>query len=85
MTNILIDNDSLLRTARALDVINPGRSSAEHIRDMIRANIREGESTYISTCGWIAFTWIDDKGRTNVRVAVEPYSVLKYLGLEVAV
>lgn len=83
MTDILIDNDSLVRTARALEVINPGRSSAEHIRDMIRAHLGGG-SSYISTCGWIAFTWIDDKSRTNVRVAVEPYSVLRHLGLEVA-
>lgn len=84
MTDILIDNDSLIRTARALEVINPGRSSAEHIRNMICAHLGAGESSYISTCGWIAFTWIDDKSRTNVRVAVEPYSVLRHLGLEVA-
>lgn len=79
MKNPIIDYKSLTSTAKVLETINPGRSSAAHILDMIRANIREGESTYISTCGWIAFTWMDGEGRTNVRVAVEPYSVLAHL------
>lgn len=82
---LIIDYKSLTSAAYAINAINPGRSSAAHILDMIRANIREGESTYISTCGWIAFTWMDDEGLTNVRVAVEPYSVLWHLGLETKV
>ena len=71
---LIIDEESLERTARVLEVINPGRASA----DSIRRHILNTEwSGYISTAGWVAYTW----GDNNVRVSVEPYGVLKHLGL----
>jgi len=77
-----IDEDSLSQTAQALQVINPGRSTADHIRNMIRANMDEELGTYLSTAGWIAFTWSPAHApeKAQIRVAVEPYTVLKYLG-----
>lgn len=77
---LIIDSDSLIQTAQALKTINPGRASVESIRRHIEQNIREGENTYISTAGWVAYTWLHpDTLQTHVKVAVEPYGVLKYL------
>jgi hypothetical protein len=77
-----IDEDTLALTAEALEIINPSRVTADHIRNMIRANMDERIGTYLGTCGWIAFTWApaDRPDDIQIRVAVEPYSVLKYLG-----
>jgi len=84
MTVLKINEDRLLRTAKALETVNPGASSPEHIRDMIRANIRPGENTYIATGGWMAFTWMDREQVTHVEVSVEAFSVLKFLEGEYA-
>lgn len=79
---MIIDEDSLRMMAQALEILNPGRAHAAHIRDMIRSNIHEGENTYISTAGWVAYTWLHpDTLQTHVKVAVEPYGILKHLGL----
>ncbi len=77
-----IDEDTLAQTAEALEILNPlGRTSAHHIRDMIRANMNERPGTYLATAGWIAFTWCpeNDPDNLQIRVAIEPYTALKYL------
>lgn len=70
---MVIDEESLDLTAQALETINPGRSSASHIRDMIRANLRPGDNSYIATSGWFNST-------TN-QTHVKPYTVFRYLEL----
>jgi len=62
--------------ARALETINPGRASREHIRDMVRA---QWPFDNISTGGWVAYAEAP-KRNNNVRVALTPYSVALYLG-----
>tara|TARA_R110002095_G_scaffold175043_3_gene152552 strand:- start:1686 stop:1973 length:288 start_codon:yes stop_codon:yes gene_type:complete len=77
---IEFDEYSLELTAKALETINPGRSSVAHIRDMVNANMYTG-STSMGTAGWEA-TGFFPKGRDNVmvvRFAVQAYSVNKYL------
>jgi len=76
-----IDETTLAQTAEALEILNPGRTSENHIRDMIRANMNERPGSYLSTCGWIAFTWCPEYelDHLQIRVAIEPFTALKYL------
>ena len=77
---IEIDEYSLEQTAKVLEVINPGRSSIDHIRDMVRANMWDG-TTSLGTAGWEATGYFPDhKPNTMVvRLSVSAYSVAKYL------
>lgn len=77
---IEIDEYSLETTAKVLEVINPGRSSKEHIEDMVRANMWDG-TTSMGTGGWEAAGFFPDyKPNTMVvRISVSAYSVQKYL------
>lgn len=78
---IEIDEYSLETTAKVLEVINPGRSSKEHIEDMVRANMWDG-TTSMGTGGWEAAGFYpdpDDRSRMRVRLSVSAYSVQKYL------
>ncbi len=75
MTYPVINEYDLELTAKALEVINPGRASFNHIRDMIRCN---WPFDNISTAGWVAYAEAPDRNN-NVRVALTPYSVNKYL------
>jgi len=79
---IEFDEYSLEQTAKVLAVINPGRSSIDHIRDMVRANMRDG-TTSIGTAGWEATGFFPDyKPNTMVvRFSVSAYSVAKYLDI----
>ena len=80
--NIEFDEYSLEQTAKVLSVINPGRSSVDHIKDMVRANMWDG-STSLGTAGWEATGFFPDhKPNTMVvRLSVSAYSISKYLGL----
>jgi len=77
---IEIDEYTLNETARVLEVVNPGRSSAAHMRDMVRANMFDG-STSVSTAGWDATGYFPDNrpGVMVVRFSVSAYSVARYL------
>ena len=77
---IEIDEYSLEQTANVLAVINPGRSSADHIRDMVRANMWDG-TTSLGTAGWEAAGFFPDHNPNTmvVRLSVSAYSVAKYL------
>jgi len=79
---IEIDEYSLEQTAKVLEVINPGRSSIDHIRDMVRANMWDG-TTSLGTGGWEATGFFPDHKPDTmvVRLSVSAYSVSKYLGL----
>jgi hypothetical protein len=79
---IEIDEYSLEQTANVLSVINPGRSSKEHIEDMVRANMWDG-TTSMGTAGWEATGFFPDyKPDTMVvRFSVAAYSVAKYLDI----
>jgi hypothetical protein len=77
---IEIDEYSLEQTAEVLAVINPGRSSVDHIRDMVRSNMWDG-STSLGTAGWEA-TGYYPKGRPGVmvvRLSVNAYTVKRWL------
>lgn len=77
---IEIDERSLEQTAAVLAVINPGRSSKEHMRDLVMANMWDG-TTSLGTAGWEA-TGYFPKGRPGVmvvRFSVQAYSVQRYL------
>lgn len=77
---IEIDEYSLETTAKVLEVINPGRSSKEHIEGMVRANMWNG-ATSMGTGGWEAAGFFPDhKPNTMVvRISVSAYSVQRYL------
>lgn len=75
---MIIDEHSLELTAKALATINPIAGSAEQIRNTILAYLGD-DTGYVATCGWVAFTWADDEGRKHIKVAVDPYSVTRYL------
>ncbi len=77
---IEIDEHSLEQTTRALRTINPGRSSADHIRDMVNANMRDG-TTSLGTDGWEAAGYFPAQkpGVTVVRLSVSAYSVNHWL------
>ena len=79
---IEFDEYSLEQTAAVLDTINPGRSSIDHIRDMVRANMWDGTTT-LGTAGWEAAGYFPDHkpGTMVVRLSVNAYSVAKYLNL----
>lgn len=79
---IEIDEYSLEQTVNVLSVINPGRSSKEHIEDMVRANMWDG-TTSMGTAGWEATGFFPDyKPDTMVvRFSVSAYSVAKYLDI----
>lgn len=62
-------------TVKALEIVNPGRASAAHIRDMIRDH---WPFDNLSTAGWVAYAE-SPRTNNNVRVALTPYSVNKYL------
>ena len=81
---IEIDDYSLEQTADVLSVINPGRSSTDHIRDMVRANMWDG-TTSLGTGGWEATGYFPDpKHKPNtmvVRLSVNAYTVKRWLDL----
>jgi len=80
---IEIDEYSLEQTAKVLAVINPGRSSVDHIRDMVRANMMDG-TTSLGTAGWEATGFYpdpDDRSRMIVQLSVSAYTVAKYLDI----
>jgi hypothetical protein len=80
---IEIDEYSLEQTAEVLAIINPGRSSKEHIEDMVRANMWDG-TTSLGTAGWEA-TGYFPKGRPGVlvvRLSVNAYTVKRWLAKE---
>jgi hypothetical protein len=83
MFTIEIDEYSLVTTADVLRIINPGKSSVEHMKDMVRANMMDG-TTSIGTAGWEAAGYFPDHkpGVMVVRFAVSAYSVSKYLNKE---
>jgi len=81
MFNIEIDEYTLEETVKALKVINPARAqSADHIKDMIRANMWDG-STSLSTGGWEATGFFPEHKPDTmvVRLSLSAYSVNKYL------
>ena len=82
MGELKIEESELELVALLLRTINPGRSSPNHIRDMIRANIRPGDNTVMSTGGWVAGTYIDSEGNTVVRVSLAAYSVARYMEMQ---
>ena len=77
---IEFDEYSLEQTAKVLSVINPGRSSVDHIKDMVRANMWDG-STSLGTAGWEATGFFPDhKPNTMVvRLSVSAYTVQRWL------
>jgi hypothetical protein len=77
---IEIHEDSLERTADVLDIINPGRSSEDHMRAMVRANMWDG-TTSMGTAGWEATGYFpkDRPGVMVVRFSVMAYSVEQYI------
>lgn len=77
---IEIHEPSLEETARVLALLNPGRSSAAHMRDMVRANMWDG-STSMGTAGWEATGYKPSykEGVMVVRFSVDAYTVAKYL------
>jgi hypothetical protein len=73
-----VDERTLNQTAEAMAKINPARTSRSHILATARANLGDMAGSYVSTCGWIAFTWYEPHtGDTHMRFAVEPYSLLR--------
>lgn len=79
--NIIFDEYSLEATVEALKTINPARAhSAEHIMDMVRANMWDG-STSMGTAGWEAAGFFPDSdpNTMKVRFALSAYSVNKYI------
>jgi hypothetical protein len=80
---IEIDDYSLEQTAEVLAVINPGRSSVDHIRDMVMANMWDG-TTSLGTAGWEATGYYpdaNDRSRMKVRLSVNAYTVKRWLDL----
>jgi hypothetical protein len=77
---IEIHEDSLERTADVLAIINPGRSSADHMCDTVRANMWDG-TTSMGTAGWEATGYFpkDRPGVMVVRFSVMAYSVEQYI------
>lgn len=78
---IEIDESSLAGTAKALETLNPGRSSASHMRDMVRANMWDG-STSMGTAGWEATGFVRKGGDPNVlvvRFSVSAHTVNHWL------
>ena len=77
---IEIEERSLEQTAEVLSVINPGRSSADHMRDLVMANMWDG-TTSLGTAGWEATGYFpkDRPGVMVVRFSVQAYSVRRYL------
>lgn len=77
---IKIDEYSLEQTAKALTVLNPGRSSAAHMRDMVRANMMDG-TTSIGTAGWEATGFVNEyePDVLKVRFSVAAFAVNRYL------
>ena len=77
---IEIEERSLEQTAEVLAVINPGRSSADHMRDLVMANMWDG-TTSLGTAGWEATGYFpkDRPGVMVVRFSVQAYSVRRYL------
>jgi len=79
---IEIDEYSLEQTAEVLAVINPGRSSVDHIRDMVRSNMWDG-STSLGTAGWEATGYFPDREHKPstmvVRLSVNAYTVKRWL------
>ena len=78
--DIEFDEYSLEQTAEVLSVINPGRSSIDHIKDMVRANMWDG-TTSLGTAGWEATGYFLDykPGVMVVRLSVNAYTVAAYL------
>jgi hypothetical protein len=79
MTTPVINEYELELVVAALKVINPGRSSDSHIKDMVQSNWPFGN---ISTGGWVAYAEAPSRNN-NVRIALTPYSVMKYLNCQV--
>jgi hypothetical protein len=77
---IEIDEYSLEQTAAVLAVINPGRSSAAHMVDRVRANMWDG-ATSMSTAGWEATGFMPDykPGVMVVRFSVSAYTVQRWM------
>ena len=77
---IEIDEYSLGETAEVLAVINPGRSSADHIRNMVMANMWDG-TTSLGTAGWEATGFFPKykPGVMVVRLSVNAYTVKRWL------
>ena len=77
---IEFDEYSLEQTAEVLAVINPGRSSVDHIRDMVMANMWDG-TTSLGTAGWEATGYFPDHkpGVMVVRLSVNAYTVKRWL------
>lgn len=78
-----IDTDTLFSTAEVLRTLNPGRATVAQMRRFAE-RVKDGENTYISTCGWVAYTWVDHDGATHISFAVTPYAVSNYLATEKA-
>lgn len=72
---IEIDEFSLEQTAKALAILNPGRASAAHMRDMARANMWDG-TTSMGTAVWEATGFHRSGG--DPEVLVVRFSVSAY-------
>lgn len=75
MHSPVINEHELDLVVKALKTINPGRSSAGHIKDMVNSN---WPFENIATGGWVAYAEAPSKNN-NVRIALSAFSVVKYL------
>lgn len=75
--------DELREVAEVLKIINPARcpivgSTMAHIRDLVVANIRDGEATYISTLGFVASGYWYNGDDWRYKVSVSAWSMLDH-------
>lgn len=80
------DLDELRMVARVLMKTNPRVGDNElnvcsHIRDLVVANICEGDITYISTLGFVAsgYWYCGNVGDWRYKVSLAAYGIEQYL------
>ena len=69
-----INEYDLELAVKALEIVNPGRSSESHIKDMVNSN---WPFNNISTGGWVAYAEAPDRNE-NVRIALTPFTITRY-------
>ena len=74
MSYPVINEYELELVSKVLDITNPGRSEANHIKDVIRSN---WPFYSISTGGWVAYR--ESRNNYNIRIALTPYTQNRYL------
>lgn len=83
MTDLIFDDNELMKTACVVVTINPRGYTAEALVRGMKAAARrafdDGSHGYITTHGYVLTLWTDDEGGRHIYSSVMTYSVQQYV------